>query len=653
MKSKTLEIKIGPLLCRLGLHGWQSWIGFFLAATIFVVCAIGYSLLFGIPLALGFCLVATLRLDSASSTVRWVINLLWLVAMMCAMCIIAPVMVGRFTFFEIPFTTVLLNLLCCLTVASLCLLVAGKWRIAISVCAVLLMTLAVVNGYVYFFREREFAILDVYTATTAMKVAGQYNYTPTPYLLYGIAAGLMVLLSLCCLPRVSTGNWWRIRLVAMAALIASGLGLFFGSLNYTALRWGNDGSALNGTYLNFFLSLRDAGVKAPNGYSPKTVEELAQDYPKEEGSTGPNIIVIMNEAYCDLDVYPNQPETNIPVTPYWDSLQENTIRGYALSSVYGGNTANSEFEFLTGSTMAFLPTGAVPYTQYIGDNAYSLAWTLQSYGYTTMGTHNYIDTGWSRDQVYPWLGFQASTFQEDYPQKELLRGFISDREQYGYLLQQLDKNAQPAFLFAVSMQNHGGYWLPQEGYNHNVTLGGSLAGDTEAEQYLSLLNASDQALEFLFTSLENRDEKTIVLLFGDHQPKLQASFYEALNGGPLDTLSEQMTQYTVPFVIWANYDIEEKDLGLTSLNYLSGHLLDAAGLERSTYHKYLADLEQTIPAMNLLGYYSLSQGGFVAYDQATGEEKAALEAYKKVQYNAMFDEEHQNKDFFARYLPKQ
>ena len=122
--------------------------------------------------------------------------------------------------------------------------------------------------------------------------------------------------------------------------------------------------------------------------------------------------------------------------------------------------------------------------------------------------------------------------------------------------------------------------------------------------------------------------------------------------GKIDTLPEQMIQHTVPFVIWANFDIEEKDLGLTSLSYLSTHLLDAAGLQRTAYHEYLAQQEQIIPAMNMLGYYSNEQGSFVSFSQAEGAEAEAEAAYKKMQYNALFDKTGRSETFFGQYLPK-
>ncbi len=644
--KKALNIPLGPVSFQLGPEGLRSWFGFALAAAAGVSCCAFSSPIMGLIFAVLFCTAGITRIDGRGIGAKRAIHMVWLAATLLALSYIAPAIVGR----ALPVGQLGLNMLCCGLVVTLLLLVTGSWQWAAGLGAFGLLALAVANGYVYIFREREFSVLDIFTATTALKVAQQYNYTPTPAMLHSTIWGIFLIYALFCLPKVRVERPLRLRLLALAGLAAGCCALFWGSRSLEPYRWDTEGSSKNGTYLNIFLGLRDCGVRTPAGYDPEMVEQTAQSHSRAQGSTGPNILVIMNESYCDLDLYANPPETDVPATPYWDSLEENAIKGYALSSVYGGNTVNSEFEFLTGSSMAFLPTGAVPYIQYVRENTYSLAWALQRYGYTTLATHNYYASGWERERVYPLLGFQESTFLEAYPQKDTPRGFVSDREQYEYLVRLLSQQEKPAFLFAVTMQNHGGYTNPQDSYDHTVTLTGQ-ARDESAEQYLSMLNASDKALEYLLTTLEKSSEDTLVLIFGDHQPKLQRSFYESLNGSPLDTLPEQQLQYTVPFLIWANYDIAEKQLPLTSLNYLAGHLLDAAGLQRPEYWQYLAQLEHAVPAMNLLGYYSQSAGGFLPYSQSAGREADTLLAYSQAQYNALFDRRSTSKTFFTQYLP--
>ncbi len=651
MERKRKYLNIGPLTVAFGLYGWTCWLGFGLAAALIIASLVyNHSIVIALALALGFCLAAVTRLEGKKLWLNWAINIGWVLAVLLSICVIAPAMVNRFTFFEIGWRRPVMNMLFCAIVCGIFLIFLGKWRWAVTAGVFLLLVLAVVNGYVFIFRERELTLLDIYTTSTAMKVAGQYDHTPSLTILFGVGAGILALYSQVCLPKVPQGRALWVRIGSAAAVAAGTLLLYFSTLDILPLRWNSDGSAINGTYLNVYLGIRDSRVQPPKGYSAEEIEELAGEYPPSEGKTGPNILVIMNEAYCDLDVYPNKVATNIPVTPVWDSLQENTVRGYALTSVYGGNTVNSEFEFLTGHSMAFLPMGAVPYGQYVREDTSSLAWVLRSYGYTALATHNYDANGWDRVDVYPRLGFQKSTFLESYPQQDMIRDFVSDREQYAYILDLLDSQSEPTFLFAVTMQNHGGYIAEPGTYDHTVTLEEYPGQYPAVEQYLSLLNASDQAMGYLFERLEQTEEDTIVLIFGDHQPKLDVDFYQLLNGGPLTTLDDQMRQYTVPFVIWANYDIPEEDLGLTSLNYLSVHLLDVAGLPRTEYHQYLAQLEQTIPAMNMLGYYSIAQGGYVSITDASGAEEEAICTYKKVQYNALFDRNNISEVFFAQYL---
>ena len=104
-------------------------------------------------------------------------------------------------------------------------------------------------------------------------------------------------------------------------------------------------------------------MSPPENYSVELIQKLEQHYKDDDGILSitreePVMIVIMNESFADLSVL-GELETNAPLTPFMDSLEENTIKGYALSSVFGAKTPNSEWEFMTGNSMAFLPEGSV------------------------------------------------------------------------------------------------------------------------------------------------------------------------------------------------------------------------------------------------------------------------------------------------------
>ena len=157
-------------------------------------------------------------------------------------------------------------------------------------------------------------------------------------------------------------------------------------------------------------------VKVPDGYDEDAVEAIFDEY--KDVDTGisktpedelPSIIVIMNEAFSDLSVLGDF-VTNDDVIPFINSLEEDTIKGLLHVSVLGGNTANTEFEFLTGSTMAFLPAGSIPYQQYIDRETPNLTSQLADLGYKTTAIHPYYASGWRRNKVYPLFGFEKSVF---------------------------------------------------------------------------------------------------------------------------------------------------------------------------------------------------------------------------------------------------
>ena len=150
------------------------------------------------------------------------------------------------------------------------------------------------------------------------------------------------------------------------------------------------------------------------------------------------------------------------------------------------------------------------------------------------------------------------TFDTDYPYRDLIREFVSDREMYGYVLDALkNKTEEPLFLFGITMQNHGDYIYTGENYTQTVFLEDYAMDHPMAEQYLTLLRESDKAMEFFFGELEKLEEDTVVLFFGDHFPQVEGDFFLEVHGGRFETLSQQMLQYTVPFFLWANYDIPE------------------------------------------------------------------------------------------------
>ena len=369
-----------------------------------------------------------------------------------------------------------------------------------------------------------------------------------------------------------------------------------------------------------------------------------------------NLIVIMNESFSDLaEVF--DLETNTDPLPFFHSLTENTIRGTAYSSVFGGTTANSEYEFLTGNTMAFLPEGTVPFHMYVGEEEPNLGSQLGSLGYRTVFLHPYLSSGWNRRAVYKSFGFDEIHFQGDFTDPAYMRNYITDQSNYEELIRRYEakEEGESLFIFNVTMQNHSAYNVPWTGLDKTVWLTGDLEGRySTVDQYLSLLRQSDSALEYLIGYFSQVEEPTMILFFGDHQPQVATNFYTEMLGGDFEKVDIATAQQRqeVPFFLWANYDIPEEDGVVTSLNYLSALLAETAGLPMTDYQRFLLQLQERVPALNAMGYMD-TDGAWQTDRSALSETAQAwLLRYESLQYNLLFDsEEDRLPDFFT--LPAQ
>ncbi len=545
-----------------------------------------------------------------------------------------------------------LNVLCCLVVFLAVQVFTNNTGLTCLISHIVLLSLAGINYFVYLFRGNEFIFSDLKSIQTGLSVAGNYEFALDE------RAGYVILLStlyIAFIRKLHVSFQKRIPMsivcISLAVLCCAYIGKH--TQGVVTETWEQKGSYRNGYILNFVLSIRDCFIAQPDGYSKEAVKELEDQYSKEtdtvagETEKKPTIIVVMSESYADLSVVGNF-STNIDLTPFYDSLEENTIKGHALSSVFGAKTPNSEWEFLTGNSMAFLPSGSVVYQQYITDTPTSLVSNLKNIGYTCVAMHPYYDTGWIRNIVYPNMGFDETHFIDDFDQTKILRDYITDQEMYEKIVDRYEskKSNEDLFIMSISMQNHGGYTEKYDNFDEKARMLGINYPDVN--QYLSLIHESDSALEYLISYFEKVDDPVEIVFFGDHQPSLSSSFYPYLNGKGLGglTLSELENLYTVPFFIWTNYDSGKESVELTSLNYLSTLALERAGIALPAYNQFLADMMEEIPAVNSRGFYSKSQGKFLHVEDAAGEDAKWLKNYEILQYNNMFDKRNKSELFF-------
>ena len=538
--------------------------------------------------------------------------------------------------------------LCYIGLYAAAYLITARGRLAVCVGMAVSLLHGLIDHYVM--------LSDVFSIGTAANVAQGYSAPVELSVLRGVSAAVLYCVCVCLMQR----RWklferWYVRrgcslvVVALAAYaVHYGLGITGTGINF----WASSRS-----YSEFYYFLRCAGksiVRAPEGYGADALDALASTYEGKQGTHTPNIIVIMNESFSDLGVVGDF-ETNEDYMPFVHSLQQgakNTVTGNLLVSTFGGGTANTEFEFLTGDTMAFLPFGCSPYQMYVKSAMPSLVGGLEAQNYQTVAMHPYLSTSWNRPQVYSSFGFDEQCYEDSFPaDAERVRGRVSDSASYKKIIELYESKpeGQPFFLFDVTMQNHGGY--EREGYpafEEKIHLTGEYEGKyQQVDTYLSLVRCSDDAVQELINYFAKVSEDTAIIFFGDHQPNVPAAFYDDLYGNTDAERSreQKQTKLMTPFFIWANYDIPSQNGVEISANYLSALTLNVLGCSTSGFDEMRLATRESVPRINNYGYY-LADGSW--HDDETLSECEALTAYRGAQYAQIFDAKKRKNEW---YLP--
>ena len=522
-------------------------------------------------------------------------------------------------------------------------LILGRNRRAAALGTALCFLFGLVNHYILRFRGRILFPADIPGWRTAANVADGFDYSIDVYITH--AAILLVAylaLVLFCVPQRRRAKIPLPASLVLWAVMGGYCYAFFctgmlPALDIYTQQWVTQ---RNGFLLNFSIALRYSSVDKPRNYSKDVVLELMEDYPgvpADPEKKPVNIVVIMNESFGDLTIFDGLNPSEDP-TPFLHSMEENTIKGWMYSSVTGGGTATIEFEYLTGFTSLFQPPHTVAYQLYVEEGMPSLAALAGSQGYKTTAFHPYKSSGWNRVIAYDYLDFDRQMYEEDVPNPYIIRSYISDKSDYEMIYQSTEAE-DTSFFFNVTMQNHSGY---AQGWYHlprHIQLPNNLkAADQTAEQFLDLMKESDLALEELITYYSQCDEPTLVVFFGDHQPPLSNAFYEELYGKKLSerTTEEVMQQYAVPFFIWANYDIEERQDVVISPNFLGVLTAQTAGLPLTGYMEFLADLYEVMPAITPVGFVT-ADGQFLKKSELNQEQKDWLWRYEVLNYCGMVD----------------
>lgn len=555
---------------------------------------------------------------------------------------------------EFSFLAALGNALCLGVVYFPLCALTGRWVISCLILHLAAGIWGALNYFVALYRGTPILPWDLTSLSTAAAVSDSYSFTPTVTMV--IALVVLAVLGALLVVRAGTGRIpnrrWRLGCLAacVGCLVLVVQPTVLERFGVGANTWDQTaGYRSSGVLGSFVRNAAFLQVEKPEGLNAQHLASLlpqagaAEENPNADHQGQlPNIVVIMNESWADFEEFGNLTLTQ-PVLDDIPSL-DNAIWGHAYTSIFGAGTSASEFEFLTGCSMAFLPAGSIPYQQYIKEPTPSLAWLLRQAGYETLAFHPGERNSWQRNTAYPLLGFEEYLCGEDMDvPREYLHGYVSDSADFDQVIWEFEhkEEGQPLFLFNVTIQSHGGY--TDEDYPITVQLADQPGQFPKAEQYLSLVRETDQAFLKLVDYFSQQEEPTVILMYGDHQPSVEQEFLDVAYGVTQDqmTMEQYMGRYRVPYVMWANYDLPEEISGEdTSLNYLALDVLTAAGLEGDSFMNFLAQLREQMPVATFVGYGD-PEGNAYSHLETTAL-TPLLDDYQCVQYERLFGLEEQN-----------
>lgn len=372
----------------------------------------------------------------------------------------------------------------------------------------------------------------------------------------------------------------------------------------------SENSLHNGFLLGFTMNLEHTMLFEPDNYSPETIEKIikknrqnttAEPKTSQTLPEKPNVIVVLSESFWDPTQLPGVKFSEDPI-PYFRDLRNKNGAGTMVSPVFGGSTANVEFEILTGLSTKFLPQGAIAYQLYIKDSLPALPQLFKDQGYAVTALHPYHKWFYQRDIIYPYLGFEHFYSLDDFAGAEIKGEYISDLEVSKKIIEQIDKTQEPAFIFAATMQNHGPY--PEDRYpEKQITVSGNLSdsGKESLETYVQGLKDADESLRLLVEHYKKSAEPTVIVFFGDHLPFLGKDYQLYRETGYIEdkekswTPEENLKMKSVPFVVWSNYPRPIPDIKSISAQYLGLYLLDLAGLPDNNVFSFVRTFKEILP----------------------------------------------------------
>lgn len=341
-----------------------------------------------------------------------------------------------------------------------------------------------------------------------------------------------------------------------------------------------------GFIYGFSSSVVDRGMRKPDDYTEEHVAEITDKVESSKQETtvtkkdAPNIICVLLESFCDPDEIKFLHYNDDPI-PTFHELEKNYTTGYLTVPVVGAGTANSEFEVLTGMSMQYFGTGEYPYKTILKKtDCEGIAADLASIGYGTHAVHNNGGNFYSRVNAFSMMGFDTFT------SKELMNiqtytpngSWATDDILVDETIKTLDSTPdQPDFTYTITVGTHGDYPKEQVIENPKYIANGSFDQETKNQwtYYINQLNEVDTFMSDLIKKVNERDEDTVIVFFGDHLPTM----------GLQDSDMRSGDIYKTKYVTWNNMGLEKQDADLYAYQLMAS-ITNSVGIHEGTILNY-------------------------------------------------------------------
>ncbi|MBE6887868.1 MAG: LTA synthase family protein [Ruminococcaceae bacterium] len=541
------------------------------------------------------------------------------------------------------------GLIITLTLNAILILIIKNIKASLMVSSTAFSVFAVINHYVTILHGTPFNILMVKNLKTAADVLTNYKIeidVQVVYVLVLFALQLAVILVMFGKTKVK-----RIITLPVTVVMVCLLVVFYGIkgsvIPRDATSWSWDAAIAEYGYTSCFVSncVQSMNVPVkPAEYDEQAVENYVNSFiNKEEGTNTPDIILILNESFYDLNQITDI-NTDVDYLSYINSL-ENSVTGYAVVPNAGGGTNRSEYELLTSNSLA-TNTNITPFNDLDIAGTNSVVSYLEAKGYSTLGTHPYTSANYMRNSAYPGIGFDYVYFDTDFTDTDYYynRHYVTDESVYKNMLRWYEEMPQgPRFMYMLTIQNHAAYTHDEPEHDIVHTQNDYGEKTEEINEYLTSMYVSDRAFETLVEYYKDSDRDVIICMVGDHAPAFAKNYID-------ENYSAQEAEIRIrstPYVIWSNnIDLTETDSSKyerISLNYLTPVVMELAGMDLSGYYEYLTELRNDIPVITNFGVFVTKDGKTYSYEEDS-EYKESVDLYFDLCYANM-----KNREFMKEY----